>query len=390
MTGGWSLLGGRFTSTIGAVGVDFGTNAVRMLQLRMKRGRLSVAGACHAPPAPPADAAPDERWQESLRAAVTEAGFAGRRCVVSLPRGDLAIQSVRMPRLPDGELRDAAGWEAAERFKLERDKIVVDFLRMGEVSRGAETRDEVLIVAAPTATLQARVNPLLVAGLRPVAVDLGIAALVRCYSMRCRREADRAHVRAILEMGASGSTFVVLRGDQIALCKPIPIGGRDFDQAVADHLAIELAVASDLRARRIGVVRRTRIEAPESENDPTDRAIFESVRSLLDRIAKEVSLCLRYYGVTFRGKPPDRVILSGGDSLEPRFDTLLSRAVNLPVMFDDSTSPTGELFVAIEKAVDRQSGPAPSWAVAAGLSVRGMAMPVSRRDTAPAAARVAA
>ena len=43
------------------------------------------------------------------------------------------------------------------------------------------------------------------------------------------------------------------RGDQIAFCKPINIGGEQFNQAVAEHLQMDERAAADLRAARISL-----------------------------------------------------------------------------------------------------------------------------------------
>ena len=51
------------------------------------------------------------------------------------------------------------------------------------------------------------------------------------------------------------------------------------------------------------------------QRDPEiTRSIAESVRPVLDRLAKELSLCLRYYSVTFRGQPLSQVVLGGGEA----------------------------------------------------------------------------
>jgi type IV pilus assembly protein PilM len=370
---------------VGPIGIDFSAHGVRLLQLRQKRGGLHVVAGTVVE-MPPADAARDraaEQLAQGVLAALGSFGFLGRRCVVSLRREDMLLQSVRLPQLPDAELRQAARWEAADRLHLESEAIEVDFIRMGEIQRPNEVRDEVLLVAALRATLQDRLNPLIMCGLRPVAVDASFAALARCHSLRCRREADRDHVRALLEVGATGSTFMVLRGDQIAMCKALGFGGREFDAAVAAHLGIEPDVARDLRAKRLQ--QRFAGAAPETDEacDSADRAIFEAVRPAIDQLIKEVGLCLRYYNVTFRGKPAEQIILAGSEGLERHLDDMLSRGCKLPVVLDDPKTPVGELFDEIQRAVPHCAAPPQSWAVAAGLSLRGLMPRAAREQTTP-------
>jgi type IV pilus assembly protein PilM len=417
---------------MGLVGVDFGTRGIKMLQLReiSAQGDLEVVGAARvdvplAPvavvrsrdrtkqaadnqsparrPASPLLAAESQEGSvsadgvaEMIRSAFATGGFAGRRCVVSLAREDLSVQSVRLPKMSDDELRQTVSWEAAQRFGFDRNAMEVDFIRTGATLASGENREEIILVGAPHEAINARVEPVLAAGLRPVAVDSAFAALVRTFSRRVRRESDVNLVRVVLEIGASGSTVLILRGDQIAFCKPLSISGTLFNRAVAEHLQMSEADAGELRQQRLMIRQAAEHTcqlahdgepstpdvaqyAPEHEPllsstlDPeTDRAVYAAVRPVLNELAKEVTLCLRYYGVTFRGQPPERIILTGGDALEPKLDETIARACQLRVSFDDTPGALTALNSQIEGALNRTPGPASCWSAAMGLSLRGI------------------
>lgn len=385
------MFGGRFSSSIGAVGIEVGNRSVRLLQLRRQSNRLIVVGASEeavATPGAPASVfipsaasakdapQPTPSGQISplgarLRAAFANGGFTGRRCIVSLPREDICIQSVRLPKMPDHEMEQAAAWEASQRFGFDRAAMEVCVLRTGASLQSGENREEVLLVAASHARIQDRLVPILEAGFRPAAVDTGFGALARLFSQQFRREADRQHVRGVLDVGESGSNIIILRGDQIAFCKPVQIGGDHLNKAVSEHLQMELDAAADLRAVRIAEHGRQSVE--KSIDAATDRAVFEAVRPLMGDIVKEVILCLRYYGVTFRGKPPCQIILSGRDGAEPRLAEMLHQASKVPVETDDANGTLADIGEQLRSVMNRDSGPAAAWAIAAGLSIRDLA-----------------
>jgi type IV pilus assembly protein PilM len=389
------FLTGRFTSSTGLVGIELGSSPMgvtRMLQLRQRGDELSVIGAAVVDAASgvaddAAGAAGLPGAAAAIEAALAAAGFRGRRCAVCLPPEDLVVQSVRLPTMPDDEMRQAAVWEASQRFKLDPSEMEVHAMRTGAACAGAgghsggEGREEVLLIAAPHAAIHSRLQPLLDAGLRPLVVDTSFAAVARVFAQGYRREEDRQHVRALVEVGASCSHVMVLRGNEIAFCKPLPIGGRHFTAAVSDHLKLDAASAAELRA--------SRMERPVHVSDPaTDRAVFEAVRPLMGELVKEAMLCLRYYGVTFRGRPPERLILTGSDGLEPKLADLFAQSCKLPVMFDDS-GPGGpgslaSLGMQIEVLLQERRcvGSYGGWAAAAGLSLRGLCPAPSRRAAA--------
>jgi type IV pilus assembly protein PilM len=286
---------------------------------------------------------------------------------------------------------------------MDRNAMQVDFIRTGAGSNGnaqpaqpaTENREEILLIAASHAAINSRLEPILQAGLRPIAVETGFSALGRMFSRHARREADRGQVRAVIEIGYSGSTVMILRGDQIAFCKPISVSGQSFNQAVAEHLQIDVRAASELRAARIAAAitgtqsaHAAAAPAGQAGSTPaseaaTDRAVFEAVRPLMGDLVKEVMLCLRYYGVTFRGHPPDRVILTGGDGREPRLAQVFTQSCKLPVEFDDLPGTLGTLLPEIQNTLNRTPGPAACWSAAVGLSLRGMPRRKGMRDIAP-------
>ena len=141
------MIAGRFSPSIGLVGVDFGTRSIKLLQLRQHGRQPQAVGAARLDiqrtPSTPEDRA---SLTEQLRGAFSVGGFTGRRCVVSLPRGDVRVQSVRLPKMPDEELRQASIWEAAQRFGFERASMEVDFIRTGAELHGSEDRQEVLLI----------------------------------------------------------------------------------------------------------------------------------------------------------------------------------------------------------------------------------------------------
>jgi len=369
---------GRFSTSIGLVGIDIGASAIKLLQLREHGGGLRVVGAGKVdrhdtqPPTGDTDAI-----IEQLRGAFAAGGFTGRRCVVSLPRTEIRVQSVRLPSMPEEELRQAAVWEASQRFGLDRNAMEVDIIRTGAELQGGENREEVLLIAAGHEQIHAWLEPLIAAGLRPVAMETHFTALARTFSHRDPGTVSNPEVRVVVDVGASGSTVMILRGDQIAFCKPIAIGGADFDRAVAEHLRIDIVAARELRAARIAAAIG---QNDGIETDPSiERAGYDAVRPLLATFAKEVVLCTRYYGVTFRGHPPQRLILTGGDGFEPRLAETLEDHCKIPASHDGDGSTLDWLATRIQRILQRSSGPSASWAVAAGLSLRGVSQHRLRR-----------
>ncbi|MCH2148722.1 MAG: pilus assembly protein PilM [Phycisphaerales bacterium] len=349
----------RFKSKVGAIGVAFSDDEVRMLQVRECHGSLGVTGAAHSASTTAA------HMSNTLRDAIVAGGFVGRRCVVSLPDRDVLLQSIQLPRMSDQELDEAIAWEASQRMGVARDSIQSDWLRTGAEDTQTAARDEVLMVATRRDVLSARLDMLVDAGLRPTAVDTTFGAIGRLFSRHHRRDADRETSRAVLHVGNDESTFLVLRGDAIAFCKRIDTGGGAFDACVAERLCLEPHAAGELRLARL--------RSDASAIDPaTDRALREAIRPVTFDLAQQVLLCLRYASVTFRGLSPERLITTGEHGHEPALLQALGSASGVEVHVDDAKGTLGGLRQGLASILQREPSVMGAWATAAGLSVRGL------------------
>lgn len=350
------LLAGSQRASTGHMGIAFDEDGIRMLQVREHRDGFGVTGAGWIPHV-------EERvgnLSDAIRAAFIHGGFTGRRCVVCLPRSEVWTQLSRFPDMPESELSEAAAWEAAERFGLSRDQMQCDWLPVGNSEGG---RQEVLLVAAPTDRLQPRLEAILDAGLRPVAVDTDFGGLARLFSRRYRRDADQSSARVVLDVGPSGSTLLVLAGSRTTFCKALAIGGCHFDAAVAEHLDLEESAARELRWARL--------EGETSMDATTDAAVTTATRSVVAELAREAMLCLRHYSVSVRGGRPDYVVLSGCHAGEPGLAEALRSACRMDVREDDPAGTLQSMSDEIRIQTSGCCGPIGGWASAAGLSCRG-------------------
>jgi Tfp pilus assembly PilM family ATPase len=344
-----------------------------MLQVREQRGVLSVAGAARVELDDDGsldDARSRLRVAEQLRAAVISGGFLGRQCTISLPRSEVHVQSIRLPSMPMSELREAAAWEAANRLDVAREDLECDVLLTG-LPLDRKDRQEVLVISAARSLLEARLDAVLDAGLRPIAVDTHFGGLARVLSRRQRRDSDTT-VRAVLEVGDAGSTMLMLRGADVAFCKPLPIGGRHLDEHVAERLDQDVAAVRDLRLAMLD-------DAGLHVDDATAGAVYDAARSVIAELARDAMLCLRHFAVSARGARPEQLVLTGVHASEQGLAECLESTCRIPVRLDDESGATAALLKGLPGVLHSAAGPASGWTIAAGLSLRSLERPPQRR-----------
>ncbi len=366
------------------IAVDMGSTSIKMLQFQGRGPTLSVAaGGLYVLPSDLPASGPERvaACIEGLEQLLAGGPYRGRISASSLADHLVQYKNIRMPSMPPTERVQAVQWEAADRFQL-ADDDKVEYLEAGTVNLGEETRDELILMAASDQALREHVQILTGAGLKPMAIEPIPVALARCFGRFVRRDSDRQQVRVILDIGGETSKVLILRGRSVAFYKPIDIGGRNLDQAVADRLDLSLAEAADLR-RTMGGDRDQADEAEQplfgdDRQDSVARAVFEATRPVINELAGEVGLCLRYYSVTFRGSRPNRIEIVGGEH-QPHLAQSIAEHLQLEVV---GAQPLDGIDVSGEQVTIERRETQVLWATAVGLGLRPMAASLGKRGAA--------
>jgi len=362
------------------IGVDIGTGGVRLLQLRRTGRAIEVAAAARIDrrTEDPSEAPISPRMVETIRRRLETGDFVGRECFMTFPDHWLNARSVRLPVMPEEETDAALALEASDRLGFsEEHPGEVSWVHAGRVRQGDEIREEIILLGADRDPLTVLVDAVSESGLRPQAVEPSFLSTARTYSQRHRREDDQTIVRVGLDLGRKNTGVIVLRGSSVAFYKPLRISGEDLTKAVSERLEIPIDAAADLRRQRIEATAKNDGEFDES----VSRTVFDAVRPLLDELAKETALCLRYFTVAFTGDRPTEVFTTGDEASEPMLAEILGETLRLNHRVGDPFFNMNILPGVRLGGGCRRS----EWSAAVGLSLRGL--PNARRqrgaDAAP-------
>ncbi|HUT09060.1 MAG TPA: pilus assembly protein PilM [Thermoguttaceae bacterium] len=338
------------------IGVDIGSRSVKLLQFDGEQAAVLESARWDLPAKRPSDEARrDEQIVEAITQARQRRNFRGRNAVLGLGAEHLFVQNIRVAKASGRELDKIVQFEAAGRLPFSSDEAEIRYLEAADVRQGDAVRREVILLACRQQVIQRILALADAAGLTPVAIDIEPAALLRCYCKQFRRDDDQQRRVMFVNVGAATSTVVIARGNDAMFVKYLDVGGGHLDEAVARHLKMPLPDAAALR--RHNGDRRADQRDPE-----VTRSINESIRPVLGHLIQELSLCLRYYSVTFRGQPLSKLVLGGGEAnptlcewLEGRLD--LSCELGNPLRTYETTLPPGRIG---------------QWEIAAGLALRDM------------------
>ncbi len=253
----------------------------------------------------------DQTVAAVIKKLVNDHHFKGRQAVCCLGSQELFLQNVRLPQLPPEEVEKVVRWEAEERLPFAIDEAEIRYLTAGKVRQDADIKQEVILLACQQSVIQRHIGVLEQAGLEPKAIDIEPCAMLRSFCNGNSPTSDGptsdGQRHAFLNLGEKATTVMFAEGDQILFLKYVASGGYHLDLAVSKHLDLDLTEAARMRS----VV--TSSAKLEMDNE-IHRSVIDAIRNPLEALAAEVELCLRYFKVTFRGKPLDKIIVTGNDA----------------------------------------------------------------------------
>ncbi len=369
-------------SQISPIGLDLGHDSVKMVQLERVGEELSVLAAARAPLPPELRANPQHRLpaaMDAIRNLLKRRGpFRGRHVVAAVPRDVLHTRNLRIAPTAADDLLTAVKAEVGNTLPFPWDDAVTGCFAAGEVRQGGEVRQEVVLLAARRSGIDACTDMLHGAGAIISALDAEPLALYRTIERFIRRRDDRRDVHVLIDIGYDRTHVVIGRGWDVQFIKPIALAGREFQEAVGRKLGITLDEAQSLRRRLNGPA------DPAAERDPVRQAATDATRRVMEDLAREIAMCLRYQSVTFRGQRPTVARLYGGESTDPQLLAILNRALPIPAQ-------TGRPLYSIDTSrmpADERRGPMSEWALAFGLALKGVPERFGPRDGKPRDAAV--
>lgn len=346
------MFGGKRKHSDQPIGIDVGEHGVRLMQLASRGGQLSAVAAAQVR-LPEGLKADGDAYHAAVTKAIGQAlaggGFSGHQAVSSLPASSMQCKNLRFPAMPADELAAAVQWEAADRFGFGDKQTSAQFFVAGQVRQGEEQRQEIILLAAKLGFVEGHVSALTQNNLRPRAIDAAPAALAR-LSDTWTKKSD-AHV--VIDIGRSATKVLIVRDGHVVFYKPIDVGGTHLDSALSGSMSIPLDEA------------RQRRETLDGAEPKDQQAAIAAIETVMNDLGREIGLCLRYYGVTFRGPRPEAGWLLGGVAGSCLAESL-GQASGLKLRLDGVLE--GIDFSAVRETIE--PGSEHAWAIAAGLSLR--------------------
>lgn len=415
---------------ISPVGIDFGADSIKLLQVLSEDPPRLVAAAERDIPL-------DVRKQseayyrfvaEALREMVRDAGVRTRRVVASISAAQTYVQHVRVPTADPEMIEQQIEMGLRGRLPLDPLNMVVRHVDVGQVFADGAAKQEVICLAASREVVMRSVKAIRGAGLDVVGMHCEPMAILAAFAHLFRRAGDEKRTTFFIDIGGATTKALIAHGKQLVFAKTIHVAGEHFNRQMAQAWQVDVTEArlrrmhataqatageaetnqttSDEQTEPTASTRERRqnatppgmeaidtdapAEAPAAEASagafassvaasapppaPAASAVaadpqpglHEGESEMLEALVDELQLCAGYHASMFPDRPIEKVVFLGGESRHVHLCQRIARALRLPAQLADPMARLVKSTAVQRPDVDLQQ-PQPGWAVPVGL-----------------------
>lgn len=290
---------------------------------------------------------------DGIRRLIQENGVKARRVISAVPGRAVIMKKVQMPKQEQAELDANIEFEAQNVIPENLENVNLDHQVLSSADDG--NKMEVLLVAVKKEIVNSYSDAIEEAGLEPAVIDVDYFALENMYEANYAGDATKGVV-GLIHIGAQNTSISLLQDGISTFTGDLSIGGSYFTEALASQAGLGLAAAESFKLSGVA-----------EENKSLNLAAL--VRPTADELAEEVRRTVSLYGAvpSEEGDGLKIIFLSGGGAKLIGLRGLLEERMGVPVRLSEPFR-----CFTVGKNIDREYllESAPSFAVAAGLSIR--------------------
>jgi len=346
------------------IGVDLGTSAVKILEMKVSGNRISVLNYIQEDISALGieEKSPEERSQtyiNVLKKMINAQKFSTKNCAFSVSGSSVIVRLVKFPKMSKDDLEKSLQFEAEPHIPFDIQEVAMDTQIIGEVEEGEQTRMETVLVAGKKETIQEKLAIIEKAGLSPSVIDVDAFAVENAYEMVYKDAAE--HMVMLVNIGATTTNICIIENGAAKVVRDLYTAGNSFTRAIQNSMQIATANAEELK-KKFGLGGDTGNDEQKT-GEQIYNVIYPVVRELISEIQRSVDFFTSQKGGDAANV--EKIILTGGSANLKGLPEIINSELRIPV----------ELFKPLENAdvsscrgnIDKDS---PSLSVVTGLALR--------------------
>jgi type IV pilus assembly protein PilM len=311
---------GFFSKKNAGVGLDLGSEWLKMVKIRPGRGDVVLESLARCPWQPgdlDNNAATAKKivslWSQlSLKEQVVASSMAGHAVIVKR----VAFESESLKTLGDTVLKDARQY-----IPFDINDVFLDYQVLGPGQK--EKSFDVLLVASKKKVVQNLSDVIGQSGLSLSVIDVDSFAL--CNSFEYNYPEFQDNPVYLLDIGGAQSVFCIYHGGQPVFLREVSFGGRSVTEAMASVLNLKRVDAE-----------RVKLSGKADLDEKDAKAIGDSVNKTFKSWCEELKRLIGFYqSSSSNAAPAASLYLSGGGALLGGLRDVFHKELNIDVLYHD-------------------------------------------------------
>lgn len=396
------------------LGVDLGTNMVKVVELAVEGGAISVVRAASAETGIEPTTSPEDRRaaiSRTVRELIKKNKFSTKNAVFGLSGLKVFIRRFRFPKTNEERLNRMVQYEARQQIPFPLDKTELQF-QFFPTADGMEV--DVLLVAVRIDEIKDFMMLVDKSGLTPVAIGVSSFALFNAHTMMRMRPEDLAarnatkkpagkkggfalpfgkkkaaaeepapaeaegeavsteeyvpeEVKGFVNLGATSYDIAIARlgkSSSLGFVRTPPIGGNDMTRAIME--SCKVSSFTDAERIKRSATRLMTLDFGFDEGGEVNEDACMAATNSAERIISELRRSLDFYISQPDGMAVDAIEISGGLAMLSGFESLIEEKLTIPCSVLKAPPETSAV-----KWTD-DAGPIAPYLPAVGLASQGL------------------
>ncbi|MFC1679867.1 type IV pilus assembly protein PilM [Elusimicrobiota bacterium] len=359
-------LGGLISGPTDILGVDVGSHSVKIVQLLRTGGGIKLGAWGHVPIEAKADASPDEKKQQAinrLKALLIEKGLQNKPAATSISGNAVIVRYVKFPLLTKEELRATLPTEAEPFIPFDINDVQLSFHILSDLVEEGQKKMETVLVAAKKDSVQARVEMLQQAGLKPAIIDVDSFALENVFAETINPD-ERTGSILCLNMGHMVTNLSIIEEGVTRVVRDVFISGNTFTKAIAKALQCDAAKAEQAKQENGLLISAEDKEKALQAGNREALGVSQALAGVLKDLVSELHRSVDFYLSQGPERSIGRIVLSGGSARIKNLSRFLTGELKVPVTALNPLSFLEEIPADLPKDV------LPALGIAVGLALR--------------------
>lgn len=343
------------------IGVDISSTAVKVLELNSmgknaRNFRVEMYGFEQLPEGAVEDKTvkDPEAVGMALQRIVKKNKPKAQHAAVAVAGAAVIYKVIQMPNdSSEDDLEEMVVAEAEQYIPYPMDEVSLDFQVLGPAEQNSEEEVDVMLVASKTENVDDRLAVLDIAGLKPQVVDFELFAMENAFSILAMNdpEIDSSDIIALIDVGATTTSFSVLHDLKIVYTREQPFGGKQLTEQIQQRYGLSYEEA--MMAKRQGGL-------PEDYE-------AELLEPFKEAMAQEVSRAIQYYYSSSTSGTIAHTVIAGGCASIPGVIELIGNKVGGHVTL---ANPFASMSVSNKVNKKALMNDAPALMITCGLALR--------------------